>query len=345
MDFAVDFVLGALKIIGALILLVAMLAVAVRVIRGSAKRRWVPYRLIDHLIGKNLVLELELKGPILDDPTAVSPAARRYATFGQEFYDALIAAARNKNIIGVIIKCTTPGGTATASDLISQGVAICKSVKPVYVHVSSMCASGGVWGLCGASRINASPTASIGSIGVLGPSLVRYKGVTEIGNGIFGGHVNATEITVDMLHKGRGKTFGSPFVDVDVDVREHYERLLTKTYDRFVDKVAHDRGMAKDIVVEMGALLYDAETAVRKGLIDRLASLEDTKRTLVQDLGLEVADCNFLPTKMALGFPANLFSAGPLASPTSPAHVMQEIGVELRQHLFLAMTPLFFNDR
>ena len=325
----------------AVIAVVLILKIVRRLLLGRAGPRSISYRYIPFIGGKDAILVLDVNGPILDDPRTAPPYLRKSASFGAELYDALEAAANNATIRGVVMKYATPGGTPSGSDLIARGIELCRQKKPVYVHVSPLSASGGVWSMISADRIVAAPESYVGSIGVVGPSLVRYKDFTEIGEGgLFGGHVRAKQVTVETMSRGTGKNFGNPFSDVDEATRKHYNRFLDRMYSRFVHRVAQLRKLTPETVRAMGAFVFDAGEALERGLIDGVGSFSDTVAQLAQKLELKPDDFRLVWTKKSYGGAMAAFRAK-LDGGTPPAGTGISVTGYLRQQPFLMISSMF----
>ncbi len=244
---------------------------------------------------QNIVAVLNVFGPILDDPGVASPLLRSYATFGENVREILMQLRGEVRVKGVIIRFNTPGGTVSGSEAIREGIEECNKVKPVYAHVGGISASGGVWAMTAARKIIAGRESMVGSIGVIGPTLFSYKGVKEIGQGLFGTTVEAGEIGADVLFAGKGKTLGNPFAPRDEDVIQRFNNLLNRTYLRFVDTVLCGRPKAtREMLTEIGAAILDASEAIKVGLIDDIGSRRDAEQSLLNELKLAYEDTAFV---------------------------------------------------
>ncbi len=67
-----------------------------------------------------------------------------------------------------MLRVDSPGGSATASDVILRAANQVKAKKPLIVSMGSVAGSGGYYVACGAEKIYADATTITGSIGVLG---------------------------------------------------------------------------------------------------------------------------------------------------------------------------------
>ncbi len=85
------------------------------------------------------------------------------------FREALRKAVEDPDVVGVIIRINSPGGTVAASDAIYHEVMSFRQKKrvPVYAYVMEVGASGAFYVAASADRIIASRSSVIGSIGVM----------------------------------------------------------------------------------------------------------------------------------------------------------------------------------
>lgn len=79
-------------------------------------------------------------------------------------------ARKNKSYKGIILRVDSGGGSAQASDIILNELALAQSEnkKPVVVSMAGAAASGGYYISCKADKIVAEPSTLTGSIGVIG---------------------------------------------------------------------------------------------------------------------------------------------------------------------------------
>ena len=87
---------------------------------------------------------------------------------GTRLAQVLQKLSRNPKVKGVVLRVDSPGGSVVGSDEIWNEVRNLESLKvPVVVSMGNVCASGGYYISCPASRILASPGTLTGSIGVI----------------------------------------------------------------------------------------------------------------------------------------------------------------------------------
>ena len=75
---------------------------------------------------------------------------------------------KKKRVRAVVLRIDSPGGSASASDLIWREISLTSRIKPVICSMGNLAASGGYYIAAAASHIYASPSTLTGSIGVIG---------------------------------------------------------------------------------------------------------------------------------------------------------------------------------
>jgi signal peptide peptidase A. Serine peptidase. MEROPS family S49 len=74
----------------------------------------------------------------------------------------------DEKVKAVVLRVNSPGGSATASEVIGREVQLIRKQKPVIVSMGNYAASGGYWIAMGADQIFAEANTVTGSIGVFG---------------------------------------------------------------------------------------------------------------------------------------------------------------------------------
>ncbi|MGO8705103.1 MAG: signal peptide peptidase SppA [Candidatus Brocadiia bacterium] len=187
---------------------------------------------------------------------AVTPARMR---------QALRKALDDAQVKAIVLRVDSPGGSAAASDEIWKMFREADRTKPVTVSMGRIAASGGYYIACSGRDISADEATLTGSIGVVGGKLVFQQLMVKIG-------VNMQEIA-----RGRNAGLFSPAQPFDPDGRALVHKQMEEIYARFTDCVKSARGgkIANIDDVAQGRLFTGAD-ALKAGLVDRIASLDQT---------------------------------------------------------------------
>lgn len=177
--------------------------------------------------------------------------------------EAIRKARENDKVKAIVLRVNSPGGSASASEVIRREVVLAAKEKPVVVSMGDVAASGGYWISASASYVMADPATLTGSIGVFGmiPNM----------QGLFN---NKLGITFDEVNTNKYSDFPNvsrPMSDYEILV---IERQIEKIYDDFLSLVAEGRKMEKSQVDEIGqGRVWSGSDAKEIGLIDEFGGL------------------------------------------------------------------------
>lgn len=187
----------------------------------------------------------------------------------------------------VVLRIDSPGGSATASEIIWQGVQELRKSKPVWVSVGNMAASGGYYIAVAGEKIYTNPSSIVGSIGVVGGKI----SMTEL--------YDTLKINVVGRARGpRADMFASaePWSDQQVSI---VRNKMAETYEQFTGRVSQGRpGINLDETAE--GRLFLGKDAVGLKMSDEVGSLDDAVTDLARHVGLASYDVRHYPGPKAL---------------------------------------------
>lgn len=167
------------------------------------------------------------------------------------------------SVKAVVLRVNSPGGSATASEVILREILLTRKHKPVIVSMGNIAASGGYWISAGADRIFAEENTITGSIGVFG----LLTNIQEIGEN--------HGVTWDVVKTGRFADIGStvrPKTEAELAI---YQKSVTNTYNLFLNKVAQYRNLPRQKVDEIAqGRIWSGKEAYKIGLVDQIGGLE-----------------------------------------------------------------------
>lgn len=189
--------------------------------------------------------------------------------------EQLRAASEDKRVKAVILQIDSPGGGLTASDQLYNEVLELKAKnKIVLAWAGGLMASGGYYIAVGSDGIMATPTSTIGSIGVIMQHLQFRELLDKIG------------VKADPIVSGERKDIGSPFREMTPEERELLQEYIDTAHRRFVSVVAKGRGMEEEAVAELAdGGFFMADAALEKGLIDRVGYIADALKWAEEKAG------------------------------------------------------------
>lgn len=171
--------------------------------------------------------------------------------------------ASDEEVVAVVLRIDSPGGSALASDLIYHEVRALAEKKPVIASISNMAASGGYYIAAGAKEIYARESSIVGSIGVIGGKVDLSPLATRLG------------LRTATLKRGKNAAYLSPLSPFDDHERAAVRRMLETTYARFVTAVAEGRDLSREQVLAAAeGRVYLAKAGKELGLVDSLEGFE-----------------------------------------------------------------------
>jgi protease-4 len=126
--------------------------------------------------GKDAIAIVYVEGPIVlgsSESSILDPGGTVAAS--TPLRKALDKAADDDKIKAVVLRINSPGGSATASEIILNATKRVKAKKPLVVSMGNVAGSGGYYVACAADTIFADESTITGSIGVLAESLPRHR--------------------------------------------------------------------------------------------------------------------------------------------------------------------------
>lgn len=183
---------------------------------------------------------------------------------GDDLARRLRKAREDDDVKAVVMRVDSPGGSATASDVIRAEVLALKAAgKPVVVSMGRLAASGGYWISANADAIVAQPETLTGSIGVFGMLPNVEKLAEEHG------------LRAEVVRTSPLTGFESLWHRKDEAQLARIQALVDRIYDRFLDLVAEGRGMTRDAVHEIAqGRVWSGTRGKELGLVDEIGGLD-----------------------------------------------------------------------
>ncbi|HIK26958.1 MAG: signal peptide peptidase SppA [Oscillatoriaceae bacterium SKW80] len=207
---------------------------------------------------KNRIAVLYAEGNIVDGEGGSTDVG------GERLAKELRKLRLDKNIKAVVLRVNSPGGSATASEVIQREVKLTREAKPVVVSMGNYAASGGYWISTYGNRIFAESTTITGSIGVFG----LLPNVQQLANN--------NGITWDVVKTGRyadAETVFRPKTEQEIAI---YRQFVEKIYEQFLNKVAESRNLPKENVAAIAqGRIWSGIEAKKIGLVDEIGGLQD----------------------------------------------------------------------
>ena len=181
---------------------------------------------------------------------------------GDRFAKIFSKIRENSQIKAVVLRINSPGGSATAAEIMQREIKLTRQIKPVIVSMGDVAASGGYWIASDSNRIFAEPNTITGSIGVFG---VLFNG-QKLGN-----NNGITWDTVKTSEYADQQTISRPKSAQELEV---YQRSVDRIYNLFLQKVSQGRKLSTAKVAEIAQGRVWSGTAAKEiGLVDEIGGL------------------------------------------------------------------------
>ena len=189
--------------------------------------------------------------------------------FGGSTCEAISAqlrqAVNDPTVKAIVLDVDSPGGDVAGISELGSEIYQAGKQKPVTAIANSLCASAAYWLASQATEVLASPSSNIGSIGV-------YMLHEEYSQAMANAGIKDT-----IIKFGENKAEGNDSEPLSDQAREHFQALVDSTGDDFEKAIARGRKIGQDEVHKKfgQGRLFDAKTAVRLGMADRVGTFDD----------------------------------------------------------------------
>lgn len=207
---------------------------------------------------ENGIAEICIEGTILRKASALE---RMCGAVGVEQIDEALDCCTAPEVKAVFLDIDSPGGTVGGVPELGDRIAALAKKKPIVAYTSGQMCSAAYWLASGASRIIASPSAEVGSIGVYLPWIdqtIRYA---------------AAGVKVDIIRNDGAdlKGMGYPGTSLTPEQRAHLQAGVDQIAEMF--HAAVQKGRRNRIGDDtMRGQAFLGEEAMQRGLVDDVGS-------------------------------------------------------------------------
>lgn len=229
-----------------------------RIAAGPGSRK--PYQQ-----GAGAVAVIPLTGVLM--PRASLMAQISGATSLAQVGAAIDAAAADPEIDAIVLDVDSPGGAVTlVPETAAKLRAASQAGKRTVAVANGTAASAAYWIASQADELVVTPSALVGSIGVL----AAHENVAAA--------EEQRGVETTLVHAGRYKVEGNPFEPLADEARGEMQRLVDEFYGMFVADVSRGRKASRDTVrSDYGeGRVLTAKRAVGAGMADRVEAFDAT---------------------------------------------------------------------
>lgn len=217
----------------------------------------------------NSVAVLPLFGTIF--PRANLMTDMSGATSAERFGAQFSALLRDPEVGAIVLDVNSPGGSVYGIQEVSKLIFDARGQKPIIAVANHLAASAAYWIATAADELVITPSGDVGSIGVFAMHQDWSVALDKEG------------IKVSIIKEGKFKAEGNPYEPLSEEARAAIQASVSEVYDSFVEAVARNRGV-KVAIVRNGfgeGRVVGAREAVKLGMADRIATLEETVNRLL----------------------------------------------------------------
>lgn len=199
----------------------------------------------------------------------------------ERFTRMVKAATADPSISAILLDVDSPGGTINGVSEAADAVHAAGKVKQVVALANGYMASAAYWIASQAHEIVAVPSLLDRSIGSIGVFTVHQD---------LSAYLEKEGIKVSLIKAGKHKAEANPFEPLSDETRASMQTAVDEAYGNFVRTVARGRGVGVDDVRKgygQGRAL-NAQDALAAGMIDKIASFDDTLKRLTGRKGTVV---------------------------------------------------------
>ncbi len=194
--------------------------------------------------------------------------------------------AKDSAVKAVVLRVSSPGGSAYASEQIWHALNKLKAKKTLIVSMGDYAASGGYYISCMADNIVAQPNTITGSIGIFGV-IPNISGLNE--------KLGLTYDGVKTNKMSDAITVNRKFTPEERDLMQNY---VNRGYELFVKRCADGRKMKIEQIKAIAeGRVWTGEDAIKNGLVDKIGGLNDAVKLAVAKAKLKTYNVSEYPEK------------------------------------------------
>ena len=176
----------------------------------------------------------------------------------------------DKTVGAIVLDVDSGGGTVEGTPELSKMISQVAKRKPVIASVNGWAGSAMFWTISAATKIVASESSMVGSVGVIATHIDDSQALENAGYKVE--YITSTE----SPHKAEGT---GPLAD---ETREFTQKRVDQIHDQFASALAKNLGVSKNHVNSefgQGRMFY-ADEAKGRGMIHAIGSLDDVMEEL-----------------------------------------------------------------
>lgn len=211
------------------------------------------------------VAVIPIYGMIMHRGGMMSDVSGPSATSTESLLAQLRQAVNDPNVKAIVLDVDSPGGDVDGVDELATEIYNARKQKKITAVSNCLCASAAYYLASQASEMVVSPSSLTGSIGVY----TMHEDDSEM--------LASAGVRMTLIKFGENKAEGISTEPLTDSAREHLQEMVDTFGAMFEKAVARGRGVKQDDVHKKfgQGRIFDAKQAVRIGMADRVATLDD----------------------------------------------------------------------
>lgn len=193
-------------------------------------------------------------------------------TSAESIRDDFRAALADDEIDGIVFDVDSPGGVVEGVDELADEIRAARGTKPIAAVANHLAASAAYWAMSGVDELVATPSASVGSIGVF----TAHQDVSAA--------MEKAGVKTTLVSAGKFKVEGNQYEALADEARAALQESVDAWYGTMTGSIAKGRNVPVATVRDAygeGRVLR-ASKALSAGMVDRVDSLENTIRRVAR---------------------------------------------------------------
>jgi signal peptide peptidase SppA len=195
--------------------------------------------------------------------------ATSYDRLSQQLHEAV----NDKGVRNIVLDINSPGGSVAGNQELASEIMRARTKKPIIAQAQYLAASAAYQLASAATEIVAAPSAQVGSIGTYSIHNDLSAALEQLG------------IKRTYISAGAGKVDGNETGPLSDTAYARRQKSVNEAYDAFVSTVVRGRGNGTSeskVRDSWGAHVYGAREAKDLGMVDKIATLDQTLERLLE---------------------------------------------------------------
>lgn len=180
------------------------------------------------------------------------------------------SALDNPNVKSILLDVDSSGGAVAGAFDLRDFILEAKGKKPIYALARDSMCSAAYLISSACTKVYATQTAAVGSIGVVAMHVDKSKVNEEAG------------IKPTFIYAGKFKTAGNTNEPLEGEALDYLQESVNDSYDMFVKAVADARGLDEKVIRDTEARVYKGAKAKSLGLVDGVRGMKAVYKELAE---------------------------------------------------------------